>query len=164
MFARIEVKADALFRQLEECEVKLGRANTEPVVRAALLRGGDHYLNYTRRRFYRSQHGPWTPNKLETQRRKLAKGQTRGQLIATGRLLRSLTPGAPGNIRLIGPDGVRVGSSVPYLRYHQYGTRKMPRRIVFHTPDAETVRRVDAELVKAVDDLLFIIFKQQTAA
>lgn len=165
MQARVFVKADRLQRQIADLANDLGRGAVEPVIRNALLRGGDHYLAYTRRRFKASQAAGWPPLSESRKRQKIRKGTySKGTLIDTGRLFASLTPGAPGNIRVVLPDGVRVGSSDPNARRHHKGLGRNPRRVIFWPADAQAKALAEAELAKAVDKLLSIIFSRNTAA
>ena len=60
----------------------------------------------------------------------------------TGRLYASLFPGDPDCVFQPFPDGIRIGSRVPYVPFHQYGTAEMPRRAIFVPPDAETLKRM----------------------
>jgi hypothetical protein len=75
--------------------------------------------------------GSWEPLSPEYARQKDLKWGPQPILVASGQLLNSLTiQGAPGHVEFIGPDRVRVGSTVDYLRYHQSQTPRtvMPRR------------------------------------
>ena len=38
------------------------------------------------------------------------------------------TRGAPGNVFELSPQGVMVGTEIPYAAFHQAGTGKMPSR------------------------------------
>jgi len=50
-------------------------------------------------------------------------------LVLTGRLRRSLTAtGSEESIRVREPESLTLGTSTPYARYHQRGTRKMAAR------------------------------------
>ncbi len=54
--------------------------------------------------------------------------------VRSGRLFRSLTNlrGVP---NVIGDDSAQFGTSVPYAKFHQYGTSNMPKRqVVFEPP------------------------------
>jgi hypothetical protein len=75
--------------------------------------------------------GLWQPLSPEYARQKELKWGPQPILVASGQLLNSLTiQGAPGHIEFIGPDRVRVGSQIDYLRYHQSQTPRtvLPRR------------------------------------
>lgn len=76
-------------------------------------------------------HGTWEPLSPEYARQKELKWGPQPILVASGQLLNSLTiQGAPGHVEFIGPDRVRVGSSIDYLQYHQSQTPRtvLPRR------------------------------------
>ena len=49
-------------------------------------------------------------------------------LVKTGRLKRSLVSGSPDTIFESKPKSMVVGTRVPYAKYHQLGTSKMPKR------------------------------------
>lgn len=75
--------------------------------------------------------GLWEPLDPEYARQKDLKWGPQPILVASGQLLNSLTiQGAPGHIEFIGPDRLRVGSSIDYLRFHQSTTPRtvLPRR------------------------------------
>jgi phage gpG-like protein len=59
-------------------------------------------------------------------------------LHATGRLFRGVgTFGGPDSIYREERDGVTVGTSVPYARFHQTGTRRMPQRKIYDPTDRD---------------------------
>ena len=62
-------------------------------------------------------------------------------MIRTFRLLRSFSLGgsAPDQVQILEPLSYTVGSTVPYARYHQYGTKRMPKRTLV----APTQRDID---------------------
>lgn len=87
--------------------------------------------------------GGWAPLKPSTVADKRSKGLDPRILHATLRLRRSLTEvGAPDGIRIIAPHQAAVGTTVPYARYHQTGTRKMPRRRPLELNEAARKRSV----------------------
>lgn len=52
-------------------------------------------------------------------------------LIDTGRMLQAATGGGPGHVTRVQNDELTVGvddQKVPYAKYHNEGTRRMPRR------------------------------------
>jgi len=57
-------------------------------------------------------------------------------LARTGRLRRSLTR-RPFGVEEIEPKYMRLGTDVPYAKYHQRGTEKMPRRRPVELPESE---------------------------
>lgn len=74
-------------------------------------------------------------------------------LSATGDLETSLTGTSDGGLRSvkIGRDEMEFISRVPYARYHQRGTSKMPRRRPFELRDRDrrkVVKRMQDHLVK----------------
>jgi phage gpG-like protein len=66
--------------------------------------------------------GKWAPLSIETEAYKAAEGQGSVPLVASGRLRDSLTRAR------VTPHSVSIGTEVPYARFHQYGTRRMPAR------------------------------------
>lgn len=73
--------------------------------------------------------GGWTPLKQSTLRAKRSKGQDPRILHGTLALERSLTDtGDPNMVLEVGPGEIVYGSQLPYARFHQTGTRRMPRR------------------------------------
>ena len=72
---------------------------------------------------------PWAPLKPVTERAKRGRGSI---LYHTGELLDSRTHRA-------GPLEVEVGFGKPYAAYHEFGTKKMPRRgLLMADPQART--------------------------
>lgn len=70
--------------------------------------------------------GGWAPLAPSTVRRR---GSAHPILFQTGRLQQSLTSaGARDSVRRVTADSLEVGTSVPYARFHQQGTARMPRR------------------------------------
>lgn len=52
-------------------------------------------------------------------------------LVRTGELMASTTVrGAPGNVFEVGPNSLTVGTNDPKAVFHQFGTRKMPARVI----------------------------------
>jgi phage gpG-like protein len=69
---------------------------------------------------------PWAERAPSTLRRRRAGTSI---LYETGALLRSLTePGAAGHVEELEGYSLTLGSRLPYARYHQTGTRRMPAR------------------------------------
>lgn len=59
-------------------------------------------------------------------------------LVASGRMRQSLTGGGAGSVsRQIGGDTLEFGTSVPYARFHQSGTSRMPQRRIMDLADAD---------------------------
>ena len=159
--AAYTLDARRFLAQLGDYADRAGSGTADPVLRDGLSRAADHYAAGNKRRFLASQASGWPPLAESTRRRKaargtLGKGTLRGD---TDRLYNSLTPGSPDHLRTLTPDGIQVGSAVPYLIYHHLGTRTIPRREVWGPPDAQAEAEIDAELVKAVDALTAAIFR-----
>jgi phage gpG-like protein len=72
--------------------------------------------------------GGWAPLAPATVAEKARRGLDPRILHATGRLRASLTGRGGDAIRESHPDEMRFGTSVPYARFHQQGTSRMPRR------------------------------------
>ncbi|MCA1571704.1 MAG: phage virion morphogenesis protein [Chloroflexi bacterium] len=71
----------------------------------------------------------WAPLAAATIRAKAGKGQDPRILRATGALHSSLTDRTDSrNLFDADDDGIVFGSRLPYARYHQHGTRRMPQR------------------------------------
>lgn len=72
----------------------------------------------------------WAPLAPATVARKAAAGLDPRILHATGKLAASLTEPLGGGdaIREVAPDEMRFGTTVPYARFHQLGTERMPQR------------------------------------
>ena len=78
--------------------------------------------------------GAWDPLDPGYARWKSSNFPGRSTLVRTGNLFRSLTSmkGAP---NYIARTTAEFGTAVEYAKFHQYGTRKMPKRqIVFEPP------------------------------
>lgn len=75
-------------------------------------------------------------------------------LIATHALASSLSSGvAPGSVFHVGPHEMFVGSNIPYARFHQTGTRRMPMRKPVELPEpvkVEMVKLLQSYLVRGV--------------
>ena len=57
-----------------------------------------------------------------------------GTLVRTGKLFRSLTD-MKGSVNVVRPRSAEFGTSVEYAKFHQNGTRHMPKRqVVFEPP------------------------------
>ncbi len=105
-------------------------------------------LQEVRSIFHRSEErrfaagGPgWPPLADSTRERK----QDPRILRATGALYRSLTAAsASDQIDERRPDRLEFGTAVPYARFHEYGTRNMPRRVLIdlRPPERDEIRGV----------------------
>jgi phage gpG-like protein len=77
--------------------------------------------------------GGWAPLDPQYAAFKAAKFPGRGTLIGNGRLFRSVTTMTSG-ISSISPTKAEFGTNVEYAKFHQYGTRKMPKRKIIFEP------------------------------
>jgi len=86
----------------------------------------------------------WHPLSPRYRTEKAARFPGKGILEATGRLRRSFSSGAQGNIFKATPGRMTWGTEVPYSVYHQHGTSRMPARPVlrFTGGDADYLARV----------------------
>lgn len=87
---------------------------------------------------------PWAPLSPGYRTWKERNYPGRPILVRTGDLRRDLTR-RPFGIEVITTDTLRVGAKVPYARYHQTGTPRMPRRPPVNLTEAQR-----QELVKIV--------------
>lgn len=89
--------------------------------------------------------GKWAPDKPKTIARKVKRGQDIRILHATRRLRRSLTDKRNADhVFEFTNDKMAIGTRVPYARFHQEGTKKMPQReVVVFTDHERTVWRED---------------------
>lgn len=125
--------------------------------RPAFRRIVEHLMDVEQRQFdtqgqYAS--GRWAPLKEETIRAKVNRGEDPRILRATEALMHSLTQrGAAGQKLIITPTEMVFGTTVPYAKFHQTGTSRMPqRRPVEHTERdrRELVRILQRHIVGAV--------------
>lgn len=130
------LNAEPFLRQLERTVTRVA-GNMEPANRAA----GSQYLGFIRKRFRSASAGDGTWKRLAPSTVRQKGGPT-PILRDTGRLYASLFPGDPDCVFQPFPDGIRIGSRVPYVPFHQYGTAEMPRRAIFVPPDADTLKRI----------------------
>lgn len=116
----------------------------DPPIRVALKEAARVYMRYIRERYMSASGGDGTWASLAISRPRLRlspKGRNWGRLavhtgilIKTGRLFSSLFGGSSENIEQIDQEGIIVGSSVPYAKFHQFGTVNMVARQIFVTP------------------------------
>ena len=95
----------------------------------------------------------WAPLAASTvaERVRLGYGGEHPILWRTGMLGESLAmAGAPGNISEVGDWEARFGTDIPYGRFHQLGTRRMPAR-----PIVGLTRDRKAAVVRRLRDYLF---------
>lgn len=67
---------------------------------------------------------PWDPRKTTRTNGKLAKTGSHKVLWKSGSLRASIK-------RRLNMDGFAIYSDSPYFKYHQFGTKRMPRRLIF---------------------------------
>jgi phage gpG-like protein len=80
----------------------------------------------------------WQPLAASTIRRRRKGKNRRGKvqiLRDTGILFNSLAQAQPFNVLSIVPGVVTIGTEVPYARYHQSGTARMPARRLWPEPE-----------------------------
>lgn len=86
----------------------------------------------------------WAPLDPEYAAWKLENYGANGILVRTGDLQRSLTfDNARGAVREIRRTKARFGTSIPYARFHQTGTRNMPERPPIVNPEVLQSRLAD---------------------
>lgn len=113
-------------------------SDASPAFRAIAQRGsgeaGVYSLRGIERRQFDSQgefaSGGWAPLAPATVRLKARKGLSRRVLRATGALEASLVGPGPGHVEIVQPHQLVFGTSDRKARFHQSGTRRMPRRRV----------------------------------
>jgi phage gpG-like protein len=89
----------------------------------------------------------WAPLAPSTVARK---GAGKGILVDSGRLRASLTQEtAADSIRVLLPQEMRWGSTVPYGKFHQSGTSRMPQRRVVKLPE-QVKRAIVRELQRSM--------------
>lgn len=92
---------------------------------------GDYYAAWHFRRFAQSGSSPgtgrWAPLDPKYKARKVARWGSRPILVRTGRLFHSLNH-RPFAVESIGKRRAEFGTDVKYAKYHQTGTRFMPKR------------------------------------
>lgn len=81
--------------------------------------------------------GGWAPLAPSTVREKARKGLSRKILRATGELEASLVGAGSGHIEIVQPHQLVFGTSVSYARFHQRGTKRMPRRRVIELRESD---------------------------
>lgn len=97
----------------------------------------EDFSRLTARQFATNGRGRWAPLASSTIAERVAKGYGLGPtLVREDDLIDSLTiPGASYNITRITSVALEAGTVIPYARFHQYGTRRMPaRKVIDLTP------------------------------
>lgn len=82
-------------------------------------------------------YGSWAPLSPKYAEQKRRDGFTGGILVRTGKLKASLSSVGAGSITKITPSSLEIGTSIPYAKYHQGGTRRMPARPPIRVTDAQ---------------------------
>lgn len=133
---RIDLDVDGdvqLSRQL----VGISRRGTD--LRPAWHQIADDLMGWERRQFDTEGafgSGGWAPLSPWTVMQKQMLGQDNGILHRSGALMRSLTTkGASGNVTSVSPHQLVFGTTIPYARYHQSGTARMPMRKPIELPE-----------------------------
>ena len=85
---------------------------------------------FTEGGYYGTGGGGWVPLKPSTIADRIRRGYCAGPILQRdGTLFESLaTKGSPGNINEVRADGASFGTQIPYARFHQDGTSRMPKR------------------------------------
>lgn len=82
--------------------------------------------------------GGWAPLSPDYAAQKALRYGSQPILVASGRMMRSLTtPGAGSINRKIGRDSLEFGTSVPYAIFHQKGTSRMPQRRIIDLTESD---------------------------
>ena len=112
-------------------------------LRAPLMKGGNVMLRSVDQNF-KSAGRPnmWKPLSRVYGIRKIKQGYSPLPLTKTGQLRRSIT-------FRVAQKKLSIGTSVPYARYHQFGTRSLPSRpyLVFQRED---LRRIETLIVQHI--------------
>lgn len=129
---QIEVKGQ------ESITKKIGLLSTKLNPRDLLDESAAVLLNHIRTRFIQqidSSGQAWIPSKASTLR---ASGRGGGTLFDTGRLFHSLQAFTRGEFSRA------IGSDVPYGKFHNYGTVRLPRRefLAFGQQDVKVVQDI----------------------
>lgn len=136
-------------RGIGELAIRLDRAISPEKRKVALMEIGRMMLRRTRA-LHAQQRDPWgaawKPLAPATVRKK---GHSR-ILIDTGRMLSSYSYRVEG-------DSVRFGPRVPYARFHQFGTARIPRRAVLPLDRSGNVR-LPADYRRELEDIIQRVF------
>lgn len=84
--------------------------------------------------------GGWMPLDAGYAAWKLVRYPGSPPMVRTGRLFQSLTAGMTESIFSATPNSYKMGTTVEYAKFHQYGTTKMPARQIVFVP-TEFARR-----------------------
>nr|WP_294515923.1 hypothetical protein [uncultured Rhodopila sp.] len=118
-------------------------------VEQGMIEGGEIWLAYLRSRFDSEGDGDWKQLADSTveQRKRKGIGGEHMILQESGDLLKSLTPGDPNNVLRATPDGVELGSAVPYAPFVNAA------RPFIVPPDAVTKEQMEAALQRRIDEM-----------
>jgi phage gpG-like protein len=136
-------------RQVERELLRIAKA---PDMRLIAPRIREYFVSVERSQFDsegRTGSGGWAPLKPRTVASKAARGLDPRILRATERLRKSLTNKTSSDQQFeYDSDSMSFGTRVPYARYHQTGTRRMPARKPVEL--SERNRRKVIKIVQAV--------------
>ena len=78
--------------------------------------------------------GGWAPLDAQYGAWKALRRPGAPTLVSSGSLFRSLMQMDGGNLNIVTPKSATYGTDVEYAKFHQYGTRKMPKRKIVFEP------------------------------
>lgn len=78
--------------------------------------------------------GGWAPLDAEYGAWKSRRYPGAPPMVANGKLFRSLIALDGGSMNIVSPKSATYGTDVEYAKFHQYGTRKMPKRKIVFEP------------------------------
>jgi phage gpG-like protein len=90
-----------------------------------------------------SKVGKWKELSTKYKERKLRKYGPVPILHASGKLYRALSGTSPDSVFEKQPQEMAIGTSLPYGKYHQTGTSRMPRRAPIDFTDEQKERLVE---------------------
>jgi phage gpG-like protein len=90
--------------------------------------------------------GSWPPLAASTAAAKRSHGLSASTLVGSGRLRASLTRTTSDSMRRMSNDRFAFGTTLPYARFHRYGTKKMPARSPLHPVDRRMITETAAVL------------------
>lgn len=108
---------------------------TVPLKKAQLVMISSIHKNFN----FSGRPATWKPLSMSTMISKLKRGLSPKPLIGrTGWLRNKVTAETVGRNKLV------VGSSVPYASYHQYGTKRIPKRtfLLFQDKDIDNINKL----------------------
>lgn len=142
----------------DKVEAAITNIGGDPYLSPAFRNVGIDYLTFTRRRFNINStgSGDWQSLSSRTIKRRRAKsGGNRFPILKdTEKLYDSLKPGDVNNILEVLPNGVKVGTAIPYATYHQYGTSRMPARTILVFPDQDAQQAMNSRVIAGFRNLL----------